>query len=412
MSRGSGGGQRAGLGSLPPLPAYLNPRGRRMHRSGWRRGVSRLVSGLAALLSVSLLLLLGYAWADFRDFNNGLRRLHIATGRRPAGVSGVRGVSGDIDGQDEDILVVGNTDRSTLSAAQQHELKVGSDASLATDTMMIVHVPANGAKADLISLPRDSYVNIPGYGMDKLNAAYVLGYINTKGSLDAKRAAGANLLIKTVSDLTGLTIDHFVSVSMIGFVDISNAIGGVSVNLCHAVDDTVAHNRAIGSDGGSGLVLSAGRHTIHGVTALEFVRQRHGLPNGDLDRTARQRYFIIQAFHKIASAGVLLDPSQLHSLIAAVDNAIYVDSGLDLTTLALQMSALDPANITSKAIPFVRLDTVDVGSVEIVDPAQVHAFVANLIHPVAPTPKPSPMARPRPSHSAVARKPVSSGCIN
>jgi hypothetical protein len=151
MSRGSGGGQRAGLGSLPPLPAYLNPRGRRMHRSGWRRGVSRLVSGLAALLSVSLLLLLGYAWADFRDFNNGLRRLHIATGQRPAGVSGVNGisgvngvsgVSGDIDGQDEDILVVGNTDRSTLSAAQQHELKVGSDASLATDTMMIVHVPA------------------------------------------------------------------------------------------------------------------------------------------------------------------------------------------------------------------------------------------------------------------------------
>ena len=227
---------------------------------------------------MSLLLLLGYAWADFRDFNNGLRRLHIATGQRPAGVNGVNGVSGDIDGQDEDILVVGNTDRSTLSAAQQHELKVGSDASLATDTMMIVHVPANGAKADLISLPRDSYVNIPGYGMDKLNAAYVLGYINTKGSLDAKRAAGANLLIKTVSDLTGLTIDHFVSVSMIGFVDISNAIGGVSVNLCHAVDDTVAHNRAIGSDGGSGLVLSAGRHTIQGVTALEFVRHRHGCP--------------------------------------------------------------------------------------------------------------------------------------
>ena len=280
------------------------------------------------------------------------------------------------------MLVVGNTDRTTLTHAQQQQLKVGSDASLATDTMMIVHLPANNAAADLISLPRDSYVDIPGYGMNKLNAAYVDGYVNTPGSLDAKRTAGASLLIKTVTNLTGLRIDHYVGISLLGFVQISSAIGGVDINLCHSVNDTVAANRAAGSNGGSGLVLSAGPHTISGVTALEFVRQRHGLPNGDLDRTARQRYFITQAFHQIASAGVLLDPGKLNGLVSAIDKAIFVDGGLDLLSVAQQMGNLNPANIVGKAIPFVHYATTDVGSVEIVDRAEVQHFINNSFTPL------------------------------
>ena len=179
---------------------------------------------------------------------------------------------------------------------------------MSTDTMMIVHVPADGTKATLISLPRDSYVHIKGHGMDRLNSAYVYGY-NDAGnvSTDQRRSAGANLLISTITDLTGLTINHYIQVSLLGFYEISDAIGGVPVTLCHAVDDTHAANQAAGLSGGSGLKLSKGRHVIKGVTALEFVRQRHFLPRGDLDRVRRQQYFLTAAFRQVASVG---DPDQ------------------------------------------------------------------------------------------------------
>ena len=263
----------ASSGPDAPLPAHLDPRGRYRNSRRQRRRLVLAGRVLGAALSSFIFVVAGYAWWNFRALNDGLHRLGIGTGGLPA--------AGRIhNGQDQNILVVGNTDRTSLTPAQQRELNVGSDASLATDTMMIVHLPADGGKADLISLPRDSYVAIPGHDMNKLNAAYVLGYVNTPGSLDAKRTAGASLLTKTVTNLTGLRIDHYVGISMLGFVQISTAIGGVPVNLCHGVNDTVAANRARGSNGGSGLVMSAGPHTIEGVTALEFVRQRHGLPNG------------------------------------------------------------------------------------------------------------------------------------
>ena len=120
-----------------------------------------------------------------------------------------------------------------MTAAEVRELQVGrAPGSLNTDTMMLVHLPADGSRATLISLPRDSYVNIPGYGMNKLNAAYAFGYNDTKGSLDQKRAGGVSLLIRTIKALTGAPIDHYVLVSLLGFVRISDAIGNVPINLC------------------------------------------------------------------------------------------------------------------------------------------------------------------------------------
>ena len=158
---------------------------------------------------------------------------------------------------------------------------VATAGSISTDTMMIVHVPANGSKATLISLPRDSYVDIPGYQKYKLNAAYPDAYAATPGSLAAKRTAGAAELVKTVQQLTGLTIDHFVQVDLLGFYRISNAIGGVPVNMCAAVKEA-----------NSGIDLHKGLNVIEGKQALAFVRQRYGFPNGlgDLDRVQRQRY--------------------------------------------------------------------------------------------------------------------------
>ena len=347
------------------------PNGRHRHASlhhpgawlGWARWAGR---GVSALLSVALLLGFAYGWYNYRHLNDNLRRLQIVVSQPTT----AGGQHHDIDGQDQNILIVGNDDRSDMTTAEARALHTGKDGgSLATDTMMIVHVPANGSQATLISLPRDSYVAIPGYSKNKLNSAYADGYSDSSGTPDQKRAAGANLLIETVQDLTGLTIDHFVQVNLLGFYRISNAIGGVPVNLCQSVDDSF-----------SGFDMSAGYHTLKGLTALEFVRQRHGLPGGDISRVARQRYFLTAAFRKISSAGILLNPGKLSALIDAVDNSLYVDSNFDILKFANQISGLNADNIHGQTIPYVEETTVNgVGDVEIVDPAQVRQFVANLL---------------------------------
>jgi LCP family protein required for cell wall assembly len=352
-----------------PSGRHSNRHGGR-HSSGtpavapvWRHPLGTATKVVSALVSLALLLGFGYGWWSYRDLNGHLKRLEVFNSATKA--------QHDIDGKDQNILVVGNDDRTDMTDREVKELKVGRDGgSLNTDTMMIVHVPGDGSRATLISLPRDAYVQIPGYGMAKLNSAYSDGYLHSSGTPDQQKTAGASLLIETIQSLTGLQIDHYVQVSLVGFVRISDAIGGVTVNLCNAVDDPQY----------SHLVISAGKHSIKGVTALEFVRQRHGLTLGDIDREARQRYFLTAAFRKIASAGTLLDPARLHSLIGAIDKSIYVDPGFDILKLAQQVSGLNADNIQGKNIPYVRFDTVDpVGSVEIIDPGQVQQWVRNLL---------------------------------
>lgn len=408
-----------------PLPPHLDPRGRHHHGRESRLAAYRLVGRTAgALLSAALLVLAGAAWMKYRAINSHVHRLHVAVDVNPSGKN-------DIDGKDQNILLVGNDDRTNMTDAEVHKLKVGRDGgSKSTDTMMIMHVPADGSKATLISLPRDSYVKIPGHGMNKLNAAYVLGYNDTQGTDDDKRAAGAQLLVDTITQLTGLTINHYVQVSLMGFYDISNAIpGGVPVTLCHAVDDTVAYNRSIGSDGGSGFKMSAGKHVLKGVTALEFVRQRHNLPRGDIDRVRRQQYFLTAAFRQITKAGILLNPFKFNSMLNKLDDAlqrnVYLDEKMNLAGLASQMANLSANNIVGKTIPFQGFDNNSpVGSVEIVKPARVQRFVQRLINPAAPSSSSSASSTPNntskntksststPSASTSTHKAIDSKCIN
>lgn len=410
------GDARGGLRQLP-APARGQQSTPARHGDSLRF-VLLAIKVIAGLLSLSVLLASGYAWANYRKLDHGLRRLSIATGTTQNAPKGA-----DIDGKDQNLLVIGNDDRSTMTDNEVHQLKTGRDGgSLATDTMIIVHVPADGSRATLISLPRDSYVKIPGYGTDRLNSAYASAYAAAKGGTDVKRAAGANLLIRTITDLTGLTIDHFLQVDLIGFYRISNALGGVTVNLCHAVNDPEF----------SHLVMSAGKHSIEGVPALEFVRQRHGLTNGDIDRTARQRYFLTAAFRKVTTAGTLLNSRRLAALVSAVDKSIYVDRTFSLASLIKQMSNLSANNIVGNSIPIEGYANVDVGNVVMVDQAKVRTFVRRLISSGSatrpssagtsaspPTPAadtaPTPSADPAPSVSALAAtptKPLDAGCIN
>lgn len=324
------------------------------------------------MLSVLVVVGTGYAWATNRNLDNGVTRLDAL------GLVGTAGATtANIDGEDQNILVVGNDDRAGASPAELAELSTQQDGgSINTDTMMILHVPANGSKATVISLPRDSWVDIAGFGKGKLNSVYADGDSGGGGA-----AGGAKLLISTIENITGLSIDHYVSVSLLAFYRISNAIGGVPVCL------NAAQNASTDSDdygsGYSGINLPAGESVIQGKQALSFVRQRHGLPRGDLDRIVRQQYFLAHAFSEVSSAGTLLNPAALSRLVTAVSSSLTVDQGLDLLKLATQVQNLSSGNITFVTIPTLGTPTISYGGQQVsivkVDFAAIPAFISQVI---------------------------------
>jgi LCP family protein required for cell wall assembly len=376
---------------LPPPGSGGAHQARHAHAGGTaRRGALRLTQVLASVLSIALLLGFGYGWYEYRSLNNGLQRLHLTNLAEPSPPTrtGTQPPQQHFEGTEQNILVVGVDSRDGLSPAERRLLSVGSDQSLSADTIMIIHVPADGSQATMISIPRDSYVDIPGgYLKNKINAAYADGYTYAEsGSTDQQRqAAGANVLIGAVKELTGLDINHYIQVGFGGFYTIAKAIGTIPVNLCESTDDTLAYNEANGEGHvGSNFKMSAGHHELTPVQVVEFVRQRHNLVGGDLAREKRQRYFLTAAFNKIASAGVLLNPVKLNKLIKAVTGAFYVDdNGFSIADLATQMANLSASNITGYTIPIQGQGTATIAgqsqSVEFVDPARVQRYVARVL---------------------------------
>jgi len=326
-----------------------------------RRGAALGARIIAAVLSAAILVGSGWAWSVYRDFESNRT---IADALPGGGVNPADGVNVVNDGKDQNIVLVGKDDRETATDAELAELGTERDGgSLNTDTMMILHVPADGEQATLISFPRDSWVTIPGFGQNKLNAAYSLG-----SNSGANPDGGRKLLVSTLQNMTGLTIDHYVEVDLIGFFRISNAIGGVEVNLCQAQYDE-----------NSGIDLPAGKSTIQGTQAMAFVRQRYGVEGFDLGRVARQRYFLTQAFAKIQSAGILLNPLKLRDLITAVSSSLTTDASLDFFELAKQMQGLTSGGITEATIPTLGTDTINGQSVVVVDFAGMSDFIATVI---------------------------------
>ncbi len=303
----------------------------------------------------------GYVWYNYQHFVSGITHIDAIThSNAPAN---------DIDGNDQNILLVGDDHRPAGATAQQlAEIGTTADGGgTNTDTMMVLHVPADGKKATLISLPRDSWVNIPGFGMNKLNAAFAFGSQNGGGD-----AGGARLLITTVQNLTGLTIDHFVRISMLGFYNVVNALGPVTVCLNNAVNDPY-----------STVNLPAGVSTLNAQQALAFVRQRHGLPNGDLDREVRQQYFLSIEARQILSVGTLLNPVKLQSVLDAVSSSIETDPDLNLIALAAQIQGLSADHLASATIPITGTPTITVDGTDVsivqVDTAAMPAFIKSVI---------------------------------
>jgi LCP family protein required for cell wall assembly len=389
-----------------------------------RRALTRFGQTLAALLSVVIFAAFGYGFYNYRNLTSHQQTLQVGNlGSSDLPVpSGSATDAQPAKGSAQNILIVGLDSRAGLTDAQKRYYRVGvADETTSTDTIIVVHVPADGKKATLLSIPRDTYVQIPGFAPAKINAAYVDGY-NQDPDASAKQDEnnGATLLVHVVKNLTGLEIDHYVQVGFDGFVNIVKAIGSVPIDLCDSVDDTHSHDVASGVGGGSGFKMSAGHHELTPQEALEFVRQRHNIPGpvqDDLGREARQRYFLKQAFNQIATADVLLNPFKLKHLISAVDSAFTFDSeNFGILQFAEQMSQLTSGNITGQSIPITGYATIDGQSVVAVDVAQVQAEAQALFYG-STTPKAhhrrsaSTSRSPTTTKPPAASDPAASGCI-
>ena len=250
-------------------------------------------------------------------------------------------------------LIAGSDSRGGLTTAQENQLALGHDITGGrSDTIMLLHLPANGTRPTLVSLPRDSYVSIPGHGYNKLNAAYAIG--------------GPKLLIATVQDATRLPINHFMSIGFGGLVSVVNDVGGVRMCLKAPMKDPKA-----------GLNLKAGCQTLNGDQALGFVRTR-AFSEGDLQREQDQRVLLKGILSKMTSAGTLANPFAVIPAANGAASAISVDQSTGLSQLVTVAFALrDPVTTT---VPFGQFATTNVGSVVEWNTAAARQFFTDLDH--------------------------------
>ncbi|GAA2339167.1 LCP family protein [Saccharopolyspora halophila] len=335
-------GQRSARGAaaeVPPDDVWDRPRRSR----AVARNAGRTVT---ALLSVIVLCATGFAWSIFGGSAN-------------TGTADVIGKGFDAPDGATDILLIGNDSRTDshgnpLPDSVLRQLHTTDDGGDLTDAMILVRIPNDGKSAAAMSFPRDTMVDT---GMSdekhKLTETLNRGKAQERAKLqeegghseqeieEKSQKAGKKLLLKTIEKLSGVSIDHYAEVNLLGFYEITKAVGGVEVCLKDATSDPY-----------SGADFKAGVQTIQGADALAFVRQRHGLLN-ELSRGKRQQVFMSALAGKILSSGTLSNPSKLNNLIDAINKSVTLDPKLanDILGFAQQMSGIGAGNIQFYSAP-------------------------------------------------------------
>ncbi|MFJ9367289.1 LCP family protein [Nocardia sp. NPDC101769] len=258
----------------------------------------------------------------------------------------------------------------------------GEEGGYNTNTLILIHIPAGGGKAQAFSIPRDDAVDVPGYGKMKIKEAYgnakadaeqaarKQGVTNQHQLETIGREAGRKLELETVRNLTGVSIDHFAEVSLAGFYDLANALDGVKVCLNQAVDDSDY----------SGAVFPAGEQTLNGAQSLAFVRQRHGLPNGDLDRTHRQQAFLSSASHNVRGLGTILDPIKMANMTDAAKRDVVIDDRWNALSMAWELRSLTGGNTVFQTLPIEGYYTVNGEDANRVDPDTIRGIIQSTFY--------------------------------
>lgn len=300
----------------PPPPADRPPEPRR--EDGGPRRRRRRLRVAAVVLLIVLAFLVGvplWAWSKITKVPAE------PPGDRPPDTPGAT------------YLLVGSDSREGLSAKQKADLSTGEAGGGRTDTIMLLHVPRFGGTTLLLSLPRDSIVDIPGRGSDKINAAYAVG--------------GPRLLVRTVESETGLRVDNYVEIGLGGFADIVDAVGGVEICPDEAMDDPLA-----------GLDIEAGCQEADGKTALGYARSRKLDSTGDIARVERQREVVGAIAAKAASPWSVINPVRYVSLTSAGADALIIGDNvgpIDLARFAWGMRRVTGGSGRTCTVPLADL---------------------------------------------------------
>lgn len=248
-------------------------------------------------------------------------------------------------------LLVGSDSRTGLSEKDVERLGTGGDlGTVRTDTIMLMHLPLRG-KPTLVSIPRDSYVPVPGYGYDKINAAFSIG--------------GPQLLVETVEQNTGLHVDRYAEIGMGGLAGVVDAAGGVEICVAEPIDDPLAN-----------INLQPGCQQMDGPTALGYVRTR-ATAQGDLDRVARQREFMTTLVTRVLSPSVYLNPFRMARLLWVTPSLLTVNSDDHAWNLARILIALR-GGLETETVPIGGFTDTEVGNVVLWDDTAAEALFASL----------------------------------
>ncbi|MGH3357283.1 MAG: LCP family protein [Nocardioidaceae bacterium] len=244
------------------------------------------------------------------------------------------------------ILLMGSDRRSE---SQTTGADAGADSwvpgAQRSDTMMVLHIDGDRRGASVVFIPRDSYVDIPGHGRDKINAALSYG--------------GPSLAVETIENLAGVRIDHLALIDWAGFERLTDALGGVTVEVSETVRDTKNDH-----------IWTKGTHSLDGEEALLYVRQRYGLPGGDFDRIKRQQAFLRALMAETLSGDTMRSPTTLYDVLDAVTANLSVDEDWevgDMRRLAWDLRGLRTADVDFTTVPIKRLGMAGSASVVFLD---------------------------------------------
>jgi LCP family protein required for cell wall assembly len=301
-----------------------------------RRGRRALIV-VGAVFLVLLLLVAGGAWWVTERYAGNVDRLgdvfeDIPDDARPAPATPT---AEGVDGDPVTFLLIGSDTRQATAD--------GDAPGARSDAIMIARIGADREHAQLISIPRDSWVEIPGHGLNKVNASYAFG--------------GPGLLIQTVEQLTGVRIDHFVAIDFEGLAEVTDALGGVDV----VVAETTTNG---------GYTFEAGPNHITGEEVRWYLGQRYGLPGGDFDRVRRQQQFLKAVMDKLISRDTFGDLGRLDASLRALGNSVAVDSGLGDTailSLAYSLRNLDRSGVEYFTAPVLGTGREGAASVVYLD---------------------------------------------